>query len=127
MDTVSMTIGLSWICIGLLTTGLAIPLVQGRVKRNALYGVRFRQSFESDEAWLAINRFGGWAMIYWAVPLFAVGVVALFLPLGSQPFWALVFGFAPLLCILVPLVLSWRFARRYGSDSRSGKIFSPRA
>lgn len=59
MDPVSVTVGLGWSIAGLICLGLSIPLMRGRVGRNRVYGVRFSQSFQSDEAWAAINRFGG--------------------------------------------------------------------
>lgn len=113
MDAVAVTVGVSWTVAGLLCAGLAIPLVRGRVGRNAFYGVRFPQSFQSDDAWFAINRFGGRRMLVWSVPLVTTGVVSFFLPLRSHPALALTFGFAPLVFVLIPVVESWRFARRY--------------
>jgi hypothetical protein len=118
MDAVAVTIGLSWTLIGLLCIALAIPLIKGKVPRNSLYGVRFPQSFQSDEAWLAINRYGGRRMILWAIPLIAVGVASFFLPLQSHPGFTLALGFAPLVFVLIPVIESWRFARRWrGSDA----------
>lgn len=114
MDPISIIVGCSWTLIGLATIALAIPLVRGRVRRNAFYGVRFQQSFQSDDAWYAINRYGGKRLIVWAVPLVLVGIGCLFLPLRSHPALALVAGFAPLVCVLAPAVEAWRFARRYG-------------
>jgi hypothetical protein len=114
MDPVSLTVGVSWAAAGLACIGLAVPLARGRVRRNPLYGVRFPESLQSDEAWYAINRFGGRRMIGWSVPLVVVGAVSLFLPLRAHPALALVLGFGPLVFILIPLVESYRFARRYG-------------
>src|SRR4051812_43023162 len=113
MDPIAFTIGISWTLTGLLCIGLSIPLIRGRIRRNSLYGVRFPESFQSEEAWLAINRFGGRRLAAWAVPLVLVGLVCFFLPLHSHPAMTLVVGFAPLLLILIPLLQSWRFARRY--------------
>ncbi len=113
MDAVAITIGISWTAVGLLCIGLAIPLVRGQVRRNVLYGVRFPQSFQSDEAWFAINRFGGRRLIIWSVPLVVIGIASFFLPLQSHTGLALTLGFAPLIFLLIPVVESWRFARRY--------------
>jgi hypothetical protein len=97
----------------MLCIGLAIPLARGRVGRNRLYGVRFPESFRSDDAWLAINRFGGRRMLVWAVPMTLTGVVCFFLPLRSNTALALALGFAPLVFVLIPVFESYRFARRY--------------
>jgi hypothetical protein len=113
MDSVAITIGSGWTLGGLLLIAVALPLARGKVARNALYGIRFPQSLRSDEAWFAINRYGGRRLVVWAIPLILIGVVSFFLPLRSHAGLALTLGFAPLLLLLIPLVESWRFARRY--------------
>ena len=113
MDAVAITIGISWTVVGLLCIGLAIPLMRGRVGRNPFYGIRFPQSFQSDDAWFAINRFGGRRLIVWSVPLVVIGIASFFLPLQSHTGLTLTLGFAPLIFIFIPVVEAWRFAQRY--------------
>jgi hypothetical protein len=113
MDAVAITIGLSWTVAGLLCLGLAIPLIRGRVHPNRLYGVRFPQSFQSNEAWFAINRFGGKRLAMGSIPLILVGVVSFFLPLKSHPHLTWVLGFGPLVFIVIPILQTWRFARTF--------------
>jgi hypothetical protein len=112
MDPIAFTIGFAWTLAGLVCIGLAIPMARGRTRRNLLYGARFRESFESDEAWQAINRFGGKQLIGWSIPLLVVGLVSFFLPLQAQPGLSLTLGFAPLVFVLAPAFNTWRFARR---------------
>ena len=59
MDLVAITLGTGWTCTALFCMALAMPLVRGKVKRNVFYGARFPESFQSEEAWLAINRYAG--------------------------------------------------------------------
>ncbi len=113
MDLVAVTIGIGWTVTGLLSVVLAIPLARGKVRRNALYGVRFPESFQSDEAWFAINRFGGRRLIVWSIPIVLIGIVSFFLPLQSHTWLTVVLGFAPLIFLLLPVVEAWRFARRF--------------
>ncbi len=113
MDAVSITVGGGWVVAGLAMFGLALPLVRERVGRNALYGIRLRESLRSDDAWFAINRYGGKRLIVWSIPLILVGAVSLFLPLRSHAALTLALGFAPLVFVVIPVVESWRFARRY--------------
>lgn len=113
MDPVSITIGLSWCISGLLLMVLSVPLARGKVGRNFVYGVRFPQSFQSDDAWHAINRFGGRRMILWSVPIIAVGVVSFFIPLESRTTLSLLLGFGPMAFVVIPAIESWRFAQRY--------------
>ncbi|HEV7299779.1 MAG TPA: SdpI family protein [Tepidisphaeraceae bacterium] len=117
MDPIAITIGISWTVVGLLCIALAIPLVRGHVGRNAFYGVRFPQSFQSDDAWVAINRFGGKRLVVWSIPLMLIGLVAFFLPLQSNTSLTLLFGFAPLIFVLMPVFEAWRFAKQYPSKS----------
>lgn len=99
-------------CTALLCMALAMPLVRGKVKRNMFYGARFRESFQSDTPWLAINRYAGQRMLVWSLPMLALGIATFFLSLAENPPAALILGFAPLVFVLAPVVESWRFARR---------------
>ena len=47
------------IVVGLLTACLSLPLLNGKIPMNHIYGVRFRKAFESDETWAEINTYGG--------------------------------------------------------------------
>lgn len=113
MDSIALIIGISWILIGLICIGLAIPLRRGRIRRNAFYGIRFPQSYKSDEAWFAINRYGATQLMIWSVPIILVGVLALFLPLKSHPQWSIWVGYGPMVFLLNAVIRSWRFARRF--------------
>jgi hypothetical protein len=115
MNPLSIILGVSNIFVGLLCVALAIPLRAGRVKRNNLYGVRFPQSLASDEAWLAINRYGATRLMLWASPLIPLGVITFFLPLTPHGWTLWIVALAPLI-VLVPAVESWLFARRYSAN-----------
>lgn len=112
MDSVAIIIGTSWILAGLVCAGLSIPLLQGKIGRNRLYGARFQQSLASDESWLTINRFAGRQGLIWSLPLVAIGLATLFLPLAAHPSIAIAIAFAPLIVIFIPVIATWRFAQR---------------
>lgn len=113
MNAVAITVGTSWIILGLLCIALAIPLIRGQVRRNGFYGIRVPAAFQSDDAWFAINRYGGRRLALWAVPMVVVGVVCLFLPLRTNTALTLLLGFAPLVFVFIPLVQAWRFGNQY--------------
>jgi uncharacterized membrane protein len=115
MQTINLVIGIAWITSGLSCLGLSLPLIARRVGRNPLYGVRFPESFRSDEAWFAINRFGGQRLALWSVPQIICGIAALFVPLQDNSTLTLVIGFAPIVFVLIPAFESWRFAKRFGN------------
>ncbi len=113
MDPVAIILGTSWTITGLLIIGVCIPLAQGRIGRNRFYGIRLSQSLRSDDYWFAINRFGGKHMMVWSVPLVLVGIVCFFLPLLPHPVLTLALGFAPCICLVMPIFQTFRFAQRY--------------
>ena len=42
-----------------LLTGISIPLMQGRVKPNSIYGVRTPKTLSDDSVWYRSNAYGG--------------------------------------------------------------------
>lgn len=113
MDIVSIIVGTGWTLAALVIITLAIPLVRGRISPNGFYGVRLPESFQSDDAWYSINRFGGKRLILWSVPLLLVGIACFFLPLQANTGLTLTLGFVPLIFVLIPAFESWRYARKF--------------
>jgi hypothetical protein len=109
MPPINIILGLSHIFVGVLMIVVCIPLTKDRIGMNKLYGIRFKQSFESPENWYKINRYGGRRVIFWSKVLVAIGVLTLFLPLGEKGIVRL--AFAPFIYI-VPAIESWLFARK---------------
>ena len=102
------------VAVGVLVILLALPLYRGKVGRNWVYGVRFRASFASDEAWYAINRYGARQLMLWSSLLVILGGVVLLLPLENRPWLPIALVLLPAALLLPPCVLSYRYARRYG-------------
>ena len=111
MDTASLLIGALDILLGVVVIVIARPLIRGEVKMNHWYGVRVKQSFESEERWLDINRFGGRQLRTWGSFILAGGILALLFDLETNPGLLLVFAMLPLL-LLVPAVRAVVYARR---------------
>ncbi len=111
METTSIILGLSNIFVSSLIIGGSIPLVMGKIPMNPIYGVRFKKSFESEENWYKINKYGGKQLIIWSIPLFMTGVLTFFLPIkGNSVFTNLVAG-APLIFLIVPAYMSYKYAK----------------
>ena len=49
--------------ISVVTIVACIPLVLGEVEMSGDYGIRTRKAFKSNDNWIAMNRFGGKALI----------------------------------------------------------------
>lgn len=112
MDLVSFVVSLCCLLSALTTMALAIPLLMGKVDRNAFYGIHLPEAFESEEAWRALNRYGAERLLIWSAPVLGFGIVALVTPLAGRPGLAVLFGLTPLL-ILGAIVQTVLFARRY--------------
>jgi hypothetical protein len=97
---------------------LSVPLVKRQVKPNKTYGVRFKASFQSDEAWYDINEFGGRSMIKWSLLILAITLFTPWLPVVEQEIWALIISLAPLL-VLGSAWESWKYAKAWRPKDRS--------
>ncbi|WP_078544622.1 SdpI family protein [Litchfieldia alkalitelluris] len=98
------------IASGLLFVGISIPLYKERIKMNYLYGVRFSQSFKSDENWYKINKYGAKRMMIWSIPLFIIGVIILFLPPLNE-FWMILSLLSPCI-VVIPAIESYLFSKK---------------
>lgn len=66
------------VAIALVLAGGSLPLILRKVPMNRVYGVRFPQSFRSQEAWYEINAYGGKALLIASLPLLALGLYGWF-------------------------------------------------
>lgn len=111
MDITNILFGIMHIFLAFLFTAISIPLVRGDVPMNKAYGIRFKKSFESDEYWYKINRYGGKQLIIWSIPLGLFGIISFFLPIKEVPILFLISMLAPLI-VMVPLVTSYMYSRK---------------
>jgi uncharacterized membrane protein len=100
----AVTLGILGCAIFILLT----PLYLGKVKRNAVYGIRIRKAFESEENWYKINRYGAIALMYWAVLIIVAGVICLFIP----PQFVLTAAKVSILLIIIPLIQVMRYGKK---------------
>ncbi len=102
------------IVLGLTLIGIGIPLALGKIPMNQAYGVRFAKSFESDELWFKINRYGGKQFIIWSIPITLLGLIVLVFPTlatGTRNF-LLVCCAAPIVFVLIAVIMSYRYANK---------------
>jgi hypothetical protein len=50
---------LTYILVGALFIGVAVPLIQGRIKPNPWYGVRVPKTLNNPDTWYAVNAYFG--------------------------------------------------------------------
>jgi uncharacterized membrane protein len=111
MDIAALIFGIMWILSGCLLVALARPLVKGEVGMNHWYGVRVRQSFESEEKWLKINRYGGEQLALGGALIILWGALTLFMDLEDEVL-LMTSTLVPLAIIVVVAVRSVLYARR---------------
>ncbi len=112
MSEIGLAIGISNVVVALIGLLLALPLLRGKVKMNRLYGVRFRRSFESDELWYAINRYGARRLILWSLVLAAVGLASPFVVNEQRILVTIVLALAPAVLYGIGCLESYRYAQR---------------
>lgn len=114
----AINIFLSSITIGcaVLYIALAIPLLRRRVKMNYFYGVRFKNSFVSDEAWYDINEYGARLMIYWSIPIIIAGIALLFVDLEANSLVTFLLAASAGILIVPSVVQSWLYSKKYSTE-----------
>jgi uncharacterized membrane protein len=111
MAAENITLGFALVLGGVLVIAVCIPLLQGQIKPNVLYGMRLPKSFASDENWFKINRYGAKQMMRWAGVMIVVGLVTFFLPLQGNALLTGMVGLAPIVLLLIPAFQIYRYAR----------------
>ena len=111
MEATNIIFGLMHTFTALLLIGISIPLVKNDISMNKMYGIRFKKSYESDENWYKINRYGGRQIIIWSIPLGLFGIICFFLPIEENPLLFLLSMLAPFI-IIVPFVTSYMYTRK---------------
>lgn len=104
------SVGLAMIGVGALIIVLCVPLLQGRIKPNGLYGMRLPKSFESEANWFKINRFGARKFIGWSLVLMLLGIVACFLPLRHHAALTGLLAFSPAVLVLIAAWQTYRYS-----------------
>jgi uncharacterized membrane protein len=105
----------------LLMIGLSIPLIRGRVKPNAWYGLRVSYTVDNPDVWYPANRYAGKLLLVYGLVLLGV---TLGLPLLLDPdlmgpaadAYLTSITIVLLAGILIVLGLSWRYARKLAEE-----------
>jgi hypothetical protein len=116
MNFIPLLVGGVNIAVALLLIGFSVPLLTGKVKRNQTYGFRFPEAFESDESWLAINRYGAQRLMFWSILLLLFGIGTPFFLAAKNVVAIIAVANAPAI-VLVPFIESWKFAKRYQPEA----------
>jgi hypothetical protein len=108
MESINVKTAVTLVCLGFILVAVSIPLYLGKIKMNCFYGFRIRNAFESEENWYKINRYGAKTLMCWSVVIMAIGIVYLYV----EPPHVLIVAKVSFLSLLVPLALTFHYARR---------------
>ncbi|ANM30250.1 hypothetical protein ABI59_12640 [Acidobacteria bacterium Mor1] len=103
----ALAVAFTNLLLAILVVILVIPMRQGKVPRNGIYGARFAASLESDEKWYPTNRYAAGRMMLWSIPAALSGLLAL----GGSPLMLIVAILAPAVMYSIACWESWKFAR----------------
>lgn len=105
------TILVLYAVIGLLSVVVAVPLIKGKVKPNALYGFRVPQTLNDPAVWYAVNaHFGRRLLLTGLATALAAALLYTVPGLDVDSYaWALLAVFG--VCFGVGVVQSWRYMK----------------
>jgi hypothetical protein len=112
-------VGIMYIFLGGVMAALSLPLINRQVKMNPLYGVRIAKAFTSEEAWYAINEYGGRLLLSSSYFWFGGGIIALLLAfvmpseMLSPSLMFSILVIVPISVTVYTLILIFRFAKRF--------------
>jgi len=112
---------LFFVGLSLLVIGLSIPMIRGRVKPNAWYGLRVSYTLDNPELWYLANRYAGKLLLIYALILL-IATLGLPVLMGidlAEPApdpYVIILTMVALVGILVVLALSWRYARNLAKE-----------
>ena len=102
--------GVTYIFVGLVLIILSIPLISSKVSRNNLYGIRIGKSFESDENWYVINRYGGTVLLVVGILVSALGI-SYALVGDVSTMLEIILLFLPIVLIMLGCIIAYLHAR----------------
>jgi len=71
-----------------------------------------KKSFESEENWYKINRYGAQKMILWSSVIVFIGIAELVIQPGGTGYLWYAMSSAPILLIIIPAIESWLYAKK---------------
>jgi len=104
-------------CIGLfyfagIMALMSYPLITRSVGMNRWYGFRFPEAFYSEEAWYAINAYGGRMFVIWAAFAAVAGILVFILP-TEDPSLLLAAYLSVLATLIIPIGITLAFASHF--------------
>ena len=104
-----------YISVGLLISGLSLPLMWRKIPPNHWYGFRVRQTLENADVWYAANEFSAKRLLWLGIAT-VVAAVTLFFLTTRIDVYAMSLATVLLVGLGVSLIQSFRYLRTFGAD-----------
>lgn len=107
--------------VGVLLVGLAIPLIQRRVRPNALYGLRVPATLADEWVWYEANARTGRNLLRLGLLMIVAPGPLRVLTRTSDPSYSLAMAALLLVGVIALAAHGWHTANRLLADRRSGR------
>jgi SdpI/YfhL protein family len=98
-----------FVAVGLLLSGLSLPLIFGKVGPNAWYGFRVPATLDDPDTWYRVNAFAAKGLLWVGLGTCAAAVLLYLVPGIELPTYAALVGAVVLGGLAVSLILSFRY------------------
>jgi hypothetical protein len=106
------TIPLAYALVGLVLTGLSVPLVLGKVPPNTWYGFRTRLTLQDPEIWYPVNAWASRRLLVIGLATFVAALAGPLVPRSLLDWYYVLLALLLMLGLGLLLVLGCRYARR---------------
>jgi len=98
-----------FVLASLFLVGLSIPLAQGRVKPNRIYGVRLPLTLNNPDMWYKVNAYVGRVLLVCSVVMLAASVILYPIFGSSIDGYSIAVAMVMLACAVVSTVICFRY------------------
>ncbi len=97
---------------GVILVAISIPLINGRIAPNALYGFRVRDTLDDPRTWYKTNTYSGKWLLATGLIFIAVCILAYNIPNISSDTYSLVCLAGFLIPMTIGVFMSWRYMKK---------------
>jgi hypothetical protein len=109
---------------GTVLIGISIPLIQGRVGPNGLYGFRVPATLENPDLWYPVNSYSGWWLSGVGAAQIVVATALHFVPDLDVALYASIVGGVVVAGLILSLIQSFRYLNQRMKEKKavSGRL-----
>ena len=104
---------------GAVLIGISIPLIQGRVGPNHLYGFRVRRTLEDPNVWYPVNTYSAWRLLVVGAVEIIVATTLYFVPSLDLALYSTIVGGVTIAGLMIGLAQSLCFLHKFTKERES--------